>query len=913
MSQYTRSIDEAPPPFSPLFSPSQESSPQPSMYSRSPSPTPLAHRTQQQPTTHHRPTQSHYRASVPAPPSAATAYPTDQHEAAYYHSEEPPPHDVDVLLSPSFSLPLSNSDNSAPHSPALSPSPQLQSPFTPRSPAHSSASSTNASTGGPLTLQPWQLSLFHTHYPHLSQLNLSHNRLIGLCSFHSVCFSLRTLNLSYNLLPASSLPHLASLTALDVLSLAHNNIDSLSSLPPLPSLTSIDLSSNCLSLTSAHLTTPISRSLPQLQRLALSGNPFCSSDRGYRLRVIDALRECRQLTWLDGLPLEEERRGLGERAVSEESKEQMNAQDSDGGDRRTGPLGTERKRVDLSDEVDSKYGTAAVPFVLPTAAISSPLFTSPFVTPQQSRPASASKEREAQLHHLSSAPVTHHHVDFSDGPAATTLTATPLAPAQPAPATITTGAGSAIITQLGSSARVVASPLPHSNSLSAVSSQQPASSQHHSTMLNNSEQESRIAALEAELRQMRAQLRDTAAAAVQPNEDTLTVQLSQPAASPSKSTVATHFTIPLRQANDAYSLPTTSSAPSLSQLSHPPTSSASLSSLSPSSYNPLLFDLQQSRRQCDDLRSQIAGLQHVITLQEQTLSARLNVDTNGLSLWRHALVQLVRKQREDEGQREQLAEEKREADRRWQQEREQKAAELDVLKRTAEKARDEIWKREDELSRMRVQQSQAEDRIERLEHKIARQSMQLSEASAGLVALGASQQSVGSTYERAERMLAAASARLHFACQRVAVIQQLHVIDKGVRVAQVSGSGGISAGSSLPSTGPLGPKENSLLIRRELDRLRHDNTVLLQRHADAVSHLRSEHTKEAADSAARLNVAEEQLNALRVQYQAAIEENARLSGELSDVRIALSRHQAELVGRAGQCAAGERAASRRKM
>ena len=911
MSHSAHSIHEAAP-FSPLFSPSQESSPQPSMYSRSPSPTPLAHRTQhQQPSNQHRPTRpipSQQRLPLPVPPPSAPVFLSPHPDPAYYHSEEPPQSDIDVLLSPSFSLPQSNSDNSAPLSPALSPSPHLQSPFSPLSPSHSSsASSTSGSTGGPLSLQPWQLALFHTHYPQLSQLNLSHNRLIALCSFHSVSSSLVTLNLSYNILPGSCLAHLAPLTALAVLSLAHNHIESLSSLPALGSLTSIDVSSNCLSLTSSHLTAPISRSLPQLQRLVLSGNPFCSSDREYRLTVIHALKDCRQLTWLDGLPLEEERSGLGDGAGEDESKEQVRG--SGGGaasERQTGPRGTERKRVD-HPEADSQYDTSAVPFPLQAAATSSLLFTSPFNTPHQSRPVSASKETDS--HHLSPAPVTHLDVEASDGRSTSALTATPHAPLQPASNSTATNDGdsaSYTTTHPAPPISVVAAHSQNSRALHSLPSHHSIPSLPQLSVSHNGEQDMRIAALEDELRRMRVQLRDSAATAttnsrhkhslMQPTSD-----ITHSTDLPLKTTTVTHFTRPLPQASEASSLPSTSPDPSPSQLSFPAASSSSPTSSSPLYSHSLLSDLQHSRRQCDDLRSKLAGLQHVISLQEQTLSARLNVDTDGLSLWRHALVQLVKKQREDEEKRERMAEEKREADRRWQYEREQKAAEVDVMRRTAEKAREELWKREDELSHTRLQQSQAEDAIQRLEREKEQQSVQLREASAGLVALRASQQSVGAVYERAERMLAATSARLHFACQRVAVIKRVRAIEKGgvggemTAATQLSSDRSKSGLRSVLPTAPLPFNDDSLLLRRELDRLCHDNAMLLQRHADTVSYMRSEHAKEVAQSAARLHSAEEEVNALRAQYRAAMEDNARLSTELTDARSALSRHRDELV------------------
>ena len=914
MSHHTRSLHDAP--FSPLFSPSQESSPQPSNYSRSPSPTPIAHRAPQQPGNQHRasrPTPTQYRTSPSAPPSDVTVSHSHPAQPAYYHSDEPPPSDVDVLLSPSFSLPLSNSDNSAPHSPSQSPSPQLQSPFTPRSPAHSSASaSTSASTGGPLTLQPWQLALFHSHYPQLSQLNLSHNRLVGLCSFHSVAFSLLALNLSYNVLPASCLPHLASLTALEVLSLAYNNIDSLSLLPLLPSLASIDLSSNCLSLTPSHLTAPIGRSLPQLQRLSLSGNPFCSADRGYRLRVIHALRECTQLAWLDGLPLEEERRGLGDRAAEHESKEQLGASDSGGGERQTGPRGTERKRGEAFDEADSKYDTTAVPFPQPGVVTSSQLlFKSPFDTPQHSLPTSNSKNQAVHLRNLSSAPVTHYDVDVDDDDLlVSATTATPLAPAHPAPVTpasTNTTTHSATVAQPARSTITVASPSPHPVSLSAFPPQQPAASLPPHTLFRSSQQEMRIAALEAELKEIRAKFRPHAAAAtmrskVEPPQ-LPTSEFTQSVAASSTSTSRAHPTRPLQPANDVCSVLSNLPAPS-PLLSSPPVGSSTLSSSSlPSSYSSLLLDLRQSRQQCDELRSQVAGLQHVVTLQEQSLSARLNVDTDGLVLWRHAVVQLVKKQREDEEQRERMVEEKKDADRRWQHEKEQKAVEVDGLRRTAERAREEVWKREDELSHMRVQQSQAKESIERLQTEKARQASQLQGASAGLAALRASQQSIGTAYERAERMLAATSARLHFACQRVSVIAQLRVLDSGGRVGvgeravstQSSSGPSRATGSSVAITDPPGINADSLHVRRELDRLRQDNAMLLHRHTDAVNAMRSEQAKAAADSAARLEAVGEQLNTLRAQYQAAMDDKARLTDELSDARGAVSRHQADLV------------------
>ena len=299
------------------------------------------------------------------------------------------------------------------------------------------------------------------------------------------------------------------------------------------------------------------------------------------------------------------------------------------------------------------------------------------------------------------------------------------------------------------------------------------------------------------------------------------------------------------------------------------------------------------------MRAQIAGLQRVVELHEQTLSLRLNVDTDGLSLWRHALVHLVKKQKQDEEQRERLANERLETDRRWQHEKEQMAAQLDVLRRTAEMGREEIWKREDELSRMRIQQSQAEERLQRSEHEKAWHEVQLREASTALAALRASQQSVGAAYERAERMLAATAARLHFACQRVAVIKQLHIIDgEGRAAGRTAGAQQSSAGTRSAASTPTNPlvlTDDNPLIRRELDRLRHDNTVLLQRHADAVSHLRSEHAKQMTDSTARVEASEQQLGSLRVQYSAAMEDSARLNAELAEARRALSRHQADLV------------------
>ena len=350
--------------FSPLFSPSQESSPQPSSHSSQ------SHREAEyeEPRYQQPRAQLQHRAvsdtllsptfSLPSSPSApslaASASPAASSVSVFSlspsHSPSPSPHSAPVSASASVSPSASDSPSSPSRAAAASPPRPPPPPPAPLSPR---------------PLLSSQLQRLHASHPDCLQLSLSHNALTSLCSFAPFS-SLLTLDLSSNLLTAgSAFPHLSPLLSLRLLSLACNSISSLHGLPQLPSLTSLDLSANQLQPPAAVLA-PLEAAVPRLERLSVRGNPLCRSALCGRKQLLQTLVGLQRLTWLDDLPTQHEGAEAELQAAGGEQAVQPEPQSKPLPPR--GPTGTQRK----ADERERKYSTTpALPFSLTPAASAS--------------------------------------------------------------------------------------------------------------------------------------------------------------------------------------------------------------------------------------------------------------------------------------------------------------------------------------------------------------------------------------------------------------------------------------------------------------------------------------------------------------------------------------------------------------
>ena len=283
-----------------------------------------------------------------------------------------------MLLSPSWSpsLPPSSASSSS-SSASASASPSSPQPFE----AASAEKSQQLQQ-----LHPSQVLLLRAQHPQCTDCTLAHNALTALCSLQPLAQLIR-LDVSHNRLSDDCLPHLAALSRLEALSLAHNRIRTMRALPALPALRSLDASWNALAaFGAAFVFRPLTRHCPSLERLALHGNPGARPEATYRLRALRGLSALRRLQWLDGQPTVGERtpphggRGAaveeeGEEEEQEEDEEEQEEQEqeedaADGHheivESARGPFGTERKAAAVAPS-QLNEDAAAVPFALQAA------------------------------------------------------------------------------------------------------------------------------------------------------------------------------------------------------------------------------------------------------------------------------------------------------------------------------------------------------------------------------------------------------------------------------------------------------------------------------------------------------------------------------------------------------------------